>query len=123
MAKRMMDRMARSQAAEDMMRGQEPAVDDAAAEEGLAGLAAAGPPPMEESEAPEAGVESALAAVDAALESLPPEMAEEARLHVEAIREIAASQPKEEAPEAGEAPPPGGLEAPGAELAGPPVLS
>lgn len=86
------DMMARAQAAQGMMRG--------GAEEG------AGMPPeelmAEEASAPPAmDLEGALAGVEAAIEGEAPEKAEEIRVHLNAIREIAGGGGEEAPPEAG----------------------
>ena len=62
-----------------------------------------GPPPMEEAGPPD--LDTALGGVEGALEGMPPEVAEEIRVHLNAIRELAAQgappmEPPMEAPPA-----------------------
>ena len=71
------DMMARAQAAEGMMRD-------------AGGAGPEGLPPEEEAAAPPMDLEGALSGVEAALEEMNPSDAEEARTHINAIREIAA---------------------------------
>lgn len=51
------------------------------------------PEEMDAPEAPEMDIEGALAGVEAALETVSPEAAEQAREHINAIREIVTAQP------------------------------
>lgn len=77
----MQDMMARAQAAGGMLGQGEPPPPPMPE--------AGGMPPEAEGAPPAMDLEGALAGVEAALEGMPPEMAEEARSHVNAIREIA----------------------------------
>lgn len=138
MAKRNRERMARSRAAEEMA-GEMPEEMPGGGGGGglpLPDLGGAGggmmPPPLpggggpEDAENPQASVDAALAGLDSALAGLPPEQAEEARMHAEAIREIVAGsggqKPEGEMPP--DAPPPGGeVNPPGAEMAAPPSMA
>lgn len=102
------DMMSRAQAAQGMMRG--------GAEEGME------LPPEEmmpeEAAPPAMDLDSALASVEAAIEGIAPEKAEEVRVHLNAVREIAGGGGEEAPPEAGleelaaEAPPAEGGDVP-----------
>lgn len=101
-----LDDMARTAAASGRMAGPEAGGDPSA---DLAALMGGGDPAAMESGGEEGGdVEGALMALEAALETLPADAAEQARAHIEALRSIVTGVPSEaeELPEleAGSAP-------------------